>query len=45
MVGLRKTTNNQKKRMENIEACKKHLKINKLKRAAKRQRIIPGFGK
>lgn len=33
----------QKKRMENIEARKKHVKMNKLKRAAKRGRIIPGF--
>ena len=33
----------QKKRTENIEARKKHVKINKLKRAAKRGRIIPGF--
>jgi hypothetical protein len=29
--------------MENIEARKKHVKMNKLKRAAKRGRIIPGF--
>jgi hypothetical protein len=43
MVGLRKTVINQKKRMENIEACKKHIKMNKLKRAAKRERIIPRF--
>jgi len=33
----------QKKRTENIEARKKHVKMNKLKRAAKRGRIIPGF--
>ncbi|PNF21876.1 hypothetical protein B7P43_G04401 [Cryptotermes secundus] len=33
----------QKKRMENIEARKKQVKINKLKKAAKKGRIIPGF--
>lgn len=33
----------QKKRMENIEARKKQVKVNKLKKAAKRGRIIPGF--
>lgn len=33
----------QKKRIENLEARKKQVKINKLKRAAKRGRIIPGF--
>jgi hypothetical protein len=33
----------QKKRMENIEARKKQVKVNKLKKAAKKGRIIPGF--
>jgi hypothetical protein len=33
----------QKKRMENLEARKKQVKMNKLKRAAKRGRIILGF--
>jgi hypothetical protein len=29
--------------MENIEARKKQVKVNKLKKAAKKGRIIPGF--
>jgi hypothetical protein len=33
----------QKKRMENIEARKKQVKVNRLKKAAKKGRIIPGF--
>lgn len=33
----------QRKRMENIEARKKQVKVNKLKKAAKKGRIIPGF--
>lgn len=33
----------QKKRLENIEARKKQVKNNKLKKAAKKGRIIPGF--
>jgi hypothetical protein len=43
MVGLGKTMIKVKKRMEKIEACKKHVKMNRLKRAAKTGRIIPGF--
>ena len=33
----------QKKRTDNIQARKKQVKMNKLKKAAKRGRIIPGF--
>lgn len=33
----------QKKRTENIQARKKQVKLNKLKKAAKKGRIIPGF--
>jgi len=33
----------EKKRMENIEARKKHVKMNTMKRDAKTRRIIPGF--
>ena len=33
----------QKKRTENIEARKKQVKLNKLKKAVKKGRIIPGF--
>jgi hypothetical protein len=33
----------QKKRLDNIEARKKQVKVNKLRKAAKKGRIIPGF--